>query len=362
MLKSLLRDRTLLILLFISILIRLFALNATWVERYYTYGFYPVISKFMRLIIGWIPFSMGDILYLGAFIFLVAKAWKLIHLLATRKVKEFLSWILFRKYLKLVLWIYIIFNLSWGLNYDRLGIADQLSLDVQSYTNEELKEVTLLLKDQLNASAIQVDSIKREELNERKTLFREAVKCFQKVKTEFGFLQYSPVSIKPSLLSAAGHFFGFSGYLNPFTGEAQLNTREPVFIKPFVLNHEIAHQVGYGKENEASFVSYLACKSSDNNDFRYSIYYELFFSALRECIRSMDSTVIKDLRKDLHPRVINDRLFEADFRKRQKNRMQPLVTDFYDKYLRLNNQPKGMATYNEVIAWLVGYYRKFGEV
>ena len=95
------------ILLLLAVLIKLFSLNADWVERYYTYGIYPVISRILRVSLGWIPFSMGDLLYIAAFIFLVFKAWKLIRLLARRQVKEYLSWILFRKYLKLVLWIYI---------------------------------------------------------------------------------------------------------------------------------------------------------------------------------------------------------------------------------------------------------------
>jgi hypothetical protein len=32
----------------------------------------------------------------------------------------------------------------------------------------------------------------------------------------------------------------------------------------------------------------------------------------------------------------------------------------YDSYLKMNNQPKGQRTYNEVITWLVAYYKKYG--
>src|SRR3954463_12865359 len=106
MFKSMLRDRLLVSLFVIAIGIKLFSLNESWVERYYTSGLYPFISGALRIIFGWIPFSIGDLAYLMAFIFLVVKSWKLIRLLARRQVKEFLSWILFRKYLKLVLWIY----------------------------------------------------------------------------------------------------------------------------------------------------------------------------------------------------------------------------------------------------------------
>src|ERR1044072_171517 len=101
MFKSILRDRLLISLIIVSILIKLFSLSPVSAEQYYTFGFYPIISQTLRAILGWIPLSVGDLLYLAAFIFFIMKAWKLIRLLAKRQVKEYLSWILFRKYLKI---------------------------------------------------------------------------------------------------------------------------------------------------------------------------------------------------------------------------------------------------------------------
>ena len=113
MFKNILRDRLLISLAIVSLLIKIFSLNPAWVERYYTFGVYPVISKTLRAIFGWVPFSVGDVIYTAAFVFFVLKTWKLIRLLAKRQVKEYLSWILFRKYLKLVLWI-LLFLMSSG--------------------------------------------------------------------------------------------------------------------------------------------------------------------------------------------------------------------------------------------------------
>jgi hypothetical protein len=360
MLRSLLRDRWLLFLTFLALAIKLFSLDSSRVERYYTYGFYPHFSSFMRLLLGWIPFSVGDILYTISFIFLVLKAWKLIRLLAKRQVKEYLSWILFRKYLRLVLWIYIIFNLAWGLNYDRQGIAHQLDLDVKKYSRSELFNLTNVLAERLNTYAELVDTVRRERLNNKDTLFRIATANYALIDEQYPFLSYAHPCIKPSLFSPVGHLFGFSGYLNPFTGEAQLNSAEPVFVKPFVLDHEIAHQLGYGKENEASFVSWLACRASADIDFRYSVYYELFFDAYIECLQTRDTSFIGPLRRSMHPRVRRDKYEELQFRLKRKNVVEPLVSDFYNNYLKLNNQPKGLQTYNEVTAWLIAYGKKYG--
>jgi hypothetical protein len=361
MFKSLLRDRNLILFLALAILIRLFSLNEAWVERYYTYGIYPYISRGLRLLLGWIPFSFGDLAYIFAFIFLVVKAWKLIRLLARRQVKEYLSWILFRKYLKLVLLVYIVFNLFWGLNYDRLGIAHQLGLNVERYSREELFAITRLLQERVNQYAPSVDTVKRLEWNRNRRLYEEGARNFDLIQDQYPWLRYANPSIKSSLFSPVGHYFGFSGYFNPFSSEAQMNTTEPVFVKPFVVDHEIAHQLGYGKENEASFVSFLACRQSPHIDFRYSVYYELYYSALYECILTRDTAFVNQLRATTHPRVLADRRDELQFRARRKNKMRPYVSDFYDQYLKMNKQPKGLATYNEVIAWLIAYGRKFGK-
>ena len=361
MFRSLLRDRIFLALFFLAIGIKLFSLREDWVERFYTYGVYPYIARLERILLGWIPFSVGDLLYIFAFIFLVFKTWKLLRLLASRQVKEYLSWILFRKYLRLVLWIYILFNMLWGLNYNRAGIAPQLGLQVQPYTLNDLSRVTTLLFHKLNFHADRTDSLVRESRNSTRVLFRQGIADYERVALVFPFLEYRTPSIKPSLFSYVGHYFGFSGYINPFSGEAQLNTSEPVFLKPFVINHEIAHQLGYGKENEASFVSFLVSKNSTSNDFRYSLYYELFFNALYECRANGDTVMASSLLPALHPRVRADKIAERQFRLRRKNPVQPYVTDFYSGYLKLNNQPKGMATYNEVIAWLIAYIRKYGD-
>ncbi|HTM91212.1 MAG TPA: DUF3810 family protein, partial [Flavisolibacter sp.] len=82
MFKTLLRDRLLISLLVISILIKIFSLNPEWVEKYYTFGFYPMVSKIFRTILGWISFSVGDLLYIAASVFFIWKAWKFIRLLA----------------------------------------------------------------------------------------------------------------------------------------------------------------------------------------------------------------------------------------------------------------------------------------
>lgn len=357
--NSLLRDRLLIFLFFAALLLKLFSLNESWVERYYSTGLYPHISSFLRLLLGWIPFSVGDILYILAFFYLIWKVWKLLRLLVKRRMKEYLSWILFGKYLKLVLWIYLIFNLFWGLNYNRVGIAGQLGLEVKPYTTEELYQLTEVLQQRVNHYAALVHD-HRKIIKWKDSIFSQGVRDFRKSVHSYPFLEYNNPSIKPSLFGSSGKYFGYTGYYNPFTGEAQLKTSIPFFMMPFVLNHEIGHQLGYAKENEASFVSWLTAKNSDNVRVRYSIYYELFYDAFLQYFRSGNRLQALTLYTSMHPRVLKDKEIEAAYLRRTRNAIEPFMSGAYDRYLKLNNQPKGKATYNEVIAWLIAYMKKYG--
>src|SRR5579875_1215984 len=172
MLKKVLQNKGLFLLVLICIAIKLFSLNEAWVERYYTFGFYPVISGLLRLLFGWIPFSIGDLLYLAASFLLIIKVIKFLRLLFQKRLKEYMNWKKISKYLKLLLWIYLVFNLFWGLNYNRQGIAKQFSLNVQPYNAADLYQLTFVLQQRLNFYAAQVDSVKRLQLNQNQFLFR----------------------------------------------------------------------------------------------------------------------------------------------------------------------------------------------
>ena len=82
-------------------------------------------------------------------------------------------------------------------------------------------------------------------------------------------------ALKPNLYSGLGNYFGYTGYYNPFTGEAQVRTDIPQILTPAIACHEVAHQLGYASEDEANFIAYLLCSHSNNIYFKYAITLEL---------------------------------------------------------------------------------------
>ena len=358
--KRLMKSWSWVVLVVLTIAIKWVSLYPGWVETNYTYGVYPVVSQALRFLFGWIPFSIGDLFYAFVILILLFRVGKFFRLLFKKQLTRAYFGLALRQTIFLFLLVYVAFNVLWGLNYNRHGISQQLQLDVRSYTTSDLDTLCVALQQKVNYYAAQVDTLKREAyLEKKKNLFHEASASYAVVKDRYPFLAYPIHSMKTSMVGFLGKYVGFQGYYNPFTGEGQVKASIPNFLQPFVTCHEIAHQLGYAKENEANFVGYLAARESASIDFRYSAYYDVYQYAFREYLRSDIKKGIA-LDSTLHPIAKRDRREYARYLHKMENSIAPMMLKMYDGYLKMNNQPKGYRTYNEVVTWLVAYYKKYG--
>ena len=348
------------VLLIIMVLVIKFAsTQPLWVEENYSANIYPTISKIQRSIFGWIPFSVGDLIYAFLVLIVLIKTFVLIRTIYKKQFTRQYLLSGLKQIIFFFLLIYVLFYSFWGLNYSRLGIANQLGLEVKEYSKQDLDTLITTLQQRVNFYAHKTDTSKRDSTHSSQLLFKKGEEAYLIAAHQFPFLQFSPKSIKPSLYSSVGHILGFTGYYNPFSGEAQLNTAVPKFLRPFIVTHEIGHQLGYAKENEANFSGFLVSRSYNDVDFRYSMYWEMYFYSVREMFRF-------DIKQAICYRETLDTLVKKDYREwinyltRKKNFIEPFVSSFYDGYLKANNQPLGKETYNQVVSWLVAYYKKYG--
>ena len=279
------------ILVVLVIFIRTYSGSAARVEETYARGIYPKFGAVLRFLFGWIPFSIGDFLY-GAFgIWILWQIIKSLKAIFKRKLTGDGSLRRLQKTVILALSLYVVFNLFWGINYNRKGISSQLSIKLDTIGFKDLKEISFLLADKLNNTKSYLIKNTIPYPN-NKELFNKVEAAYARAKDSLSFLEYSNPSIKSSLWGWLGNYTGFTGYYNPFTGEAQVNTTAPKFLQPFVTCHEVAHQLAYAKENEANSVGYLAALYSEDSLLLYSTYFDLYNYAAREF--ALQSFIKKD--------------------------------------------------------------------
>ncbi|PWT94753.1 MAG: DUF3810 domain-containing protein [Bacteroidetes bacterium] len=361
--KSFLKKKTnlvLIILLLLALVIRVFSLDRMLIERVYSAEIYPGIGKALRFLFGWLPFSIGDVIYSIAAFYIIWKIVKWIRLLVQKKV----SWNSFGrgalKLLTVILAVYIIFNLVWGLNYNRAGIRSQIEIKREKYSKEELIAVNEIIVAKINAFK-EAELRNKSQYPTNGTLYLRTDQAYLHANQVYPFLKYSNRSIKTSFFGWLGNYMGFTGYYNPLTGEAQVNTTVPDFLKPYVCVHEVAHQLGYAKENEANFVGYLVASTTTDSLLLYSTYFDLFLYSNRN-LYMVDSVQARHFSNQLHPEVKNDIRILRVYLEKYENPIEPAIRWMYGKYLQANEQPSGVMTYNEVIADLIAYYRKYKKI
>jgi hypothetical protein len=349
-----------LFLLLVVAVIKLFSLHKGRVELYYSTGIYPYISGALRFLFGWLPFSIGDIAYGLAVCWMLWQLVAFIRMAWQRKITRGYLWQTLQKTVSVGLVVYIIFNVLWGLNYNRVGIAKQLGLTMGKYDTADVRLINTVLLNKVNTcKAALITSNVAYPTN--KQLFKKVTEAYRAAALRYPFLAYEVVSQKPSIWGWLGNYTGFTGYYNPFSGEAQVNTTVPRFLLPFTSCHEVGHQLGYAKENEANFAGYLSASSSPDTVFKYSVYLDLFLYANRN-LGWVDSAAAAQYRQQLSADVQKDLEEWRRFNNRHRNPVEPVIRWFYGMYLRSNEQPQGIFSYDAVTAFVIAYYKKFGEV
>lgn len=327
-----------------------------FIESYYSLGLYPFIAGALRISFGWVPFSLGDILYTLLGIFIVWRLLRFIRTIIKRRWTRSYGFKSLMTTLYVGSVLYVLFYLFWGLNYSRLGIAHQLGLTVtKDYSTEELQNLTQNLLKKTNRDRLQLGN--PIELPNHKTLFNGAVQSYQHLMKQYPFLAYHHRSIKVPVYNALGGYLQYTGYYNPFTGEAQVNTALPGILLPYVACHEMAHQLGYATEDEANFVGFLAATSSTDPIFQYSTHLELFRYANSE-LWYRDSNMARSNFNQLDTLVKQDLAHLKAFFDAHENPVGRFTTKLYGLFLKANQQPQGLDTYDQVTAWLLAYQKK----
>jgi hypothetical protein len=335
------------------LLLQFAASNPAFIEFYYSNGIYPVISSFFRIISGWIPFSVGDLLVaFGLFIFIRF----LIRLIKTR-FKNFIPKVI--HFTAVLSVIYFCFYLFWGLNYYRENLTKTLKYEQQEYTTEQLQKVTEHIIKKLNYYQHKItesDTLKVENPYKQKEMYIMAATGYDNLSKDFPQLKYQFKSVKSSLMSLLQTYNGTSGYLNPLTGEAQVNDRIPKTSYPTTTCHEIAHQIGFAAENEANFVGFLAANYTNDLYFKYASYRMAFGYCISE-MRKRDRNISKELWKTVNKGIAKDFNASYQFWQVYKNPFEPIVKMGYNAYLKANKQSKGVQSYNYVVDLLISYFQ-----
>lgn len=322
-----------------------------FVENFYSNSLYVFISEKLRLLNYWTDVPVGDLIYVLVFFFVFYKIF-----FKAKSLKNFLI------ELGTVLTIIsILFYFLWGVNYKRISIRNKV-VSNQKVDIVKLVNFTNQLIDKTNKKHIDLfnlDSIIPNDNRSFEEIKNTSVMDFKHLNAlkqdSIQNFDYAYPSIKRSLFSTVLTFMGFSGYINPFTGEANINTKIPKNSIPFVINHEIAHQLGTASERDANFISYISLLNSSNE---FHEFLALSYS-LRVCLNELyanDRNSYSNSVKKINTGILNNYNQTQNFWNKYNGPVEIISKNIYDKFLKQNDLKTGIKNYGETISLILSYH------
>lgn len=330
------------------------------VEQYFSQGLYAILAPAMTTLTGLFFVSLAELTIIIGILSLILYTVRTVHNAVKdkdRRVYTIYTYVVNICVLASVL--YAGFVLLCGLNYHRLPFADTAGLTVRQSSTAELKALCKELAITANKQAKLVpttnDGTTELTLSDYDAA-TAAVNAMKSMSKDYPFMRGLYSTPKPVSFSKLLSYMHISGSYFPYTFEANYNTMVPDFYLPATMCHELAHQRGYMREDEANFIAYLACRSSDNTYFNYSGTLHAL-SLSMQWLLSEDADGYYTIYDSLDERIKAD--FDAynRFWKKHQGAVSQVSSSVNNAYLKANNQIDGVQSYGRMVDLLLADYR-----
>ncbi len=327
-------------------------------EKIYSRGIYKFIMQPVSLLTGLLPFSVAELALILLVIYIPIR---LIYLIikASRKGKGI---ILLRFLANIVLigslWFFIQV-MVWNINYERLPYAELANINIQDSSVDDLEALCRWLVADTNKLREQVsenqDGIMLVE-GGYKSVLKRAYKGYEVIEQEYPFLggKYGPP--KPVLLSRLMSHSNIIGIYSCLTGEANIDIDIPEMSLASTVMHEMAHQRGFAREDEANYIAYKTCMAHPDIDFKYSgSVMALQYSMNALYAESPDRYF--DVASNYSPGYRRDLEAEVKYWKQFQGITKEVANKMNDTYLKMNGQEDGVKSYGRMIDLLLAEYK-----
>ncbi len=259
--------------------------------------------------------------------------------------------------------LFNLFYLSWGFNYFRPPLAKRMELDVTPRPAEELEALCYALAERAAALREEVE----EDENGVFTLpegygiyFNQIPAAYHNLGLREALFSRQAYPAKAVFLSKAMSYAGIAGIFVPYTNEPNVNVDQPALFLPSTAAHETAHYLGVAREDEANFVAYLACTSSEITAIEYSG----VMHALTNCANQLyaaDPEKYNGVRATYSAGMLRDLVDYNKYWASFEGPIEKKVSKINDQYLKFNQQEHGVKSYGMMVDLLLAYTAKHAE-
>jgi len=325
--------------------------------RIYTLKIFKYISLPVKAVAQLFPFSLAEAaLYTAIILIPLTLIVSIIHAISRRSLRPVLrqiSAVLIAA--SLAFSCYVAFG---GFNYSALTFAERENITLKGSTVQELQDLCLYLAEKAAENRNQLPQDENGVISVDASVFdiagsaQEGYDRLQERYPEFSGFYVTP---KPAVASEVMCYLQISGIYPYIVPEAIVNYKTPLCQLPHTVCHEMAHQRGIAREDEANYISYLACILNPDPLFRYSGYVEALSYSLN-ALYAVSSTAYWQIRPMIHTGILRDLSAASSFWRsfEQKNETVAKVSSTVNNtYLQAQNIPDGERSYGRMVDLLL---------
>jgi len=374
-----------LFIILICVLLNFVAWKSAAFSDFYVKNIFPAITSLYGRLTSVVPFSVGEIMLVFIVLFvLFSVIFVLVHSVfliygnsaasvgkryfKAQKVFERISNALYRISPVLMAIICTVMTLNCFILYHTSKIqlfsgADSTECDIQ-----QLAELRDYVVKKCNELAKEVPHDENGNVIYEGDMQKTAIAAMSNISDRFPRLGGYYVTPKALYFSDFMSQQYMQGYYFPFSMEANYNDTMSIMNKPFTMCHELAHTHGYIYEDEANFLGFLACISSDDPVFQYSGYLGVLNYINNDFYNAVSKAEYNSHVK-ISARVKYDNQFmtdEAWVKVEEKavvktETVKKAAETFIDTNLKVNGVSSGKCSYSHVVALIMDYYYNFPE-
>ena len=334
-----------------------------WYAEYVNPVIVAIFARFGNLF----SFSLGEVMIVTAILLILAFLILNILLIFLRKHKKYRRFC--RIYDLVVAYITVVVCLIMTGNctiyYHCSAISVNGETEERQYKVEELQALRNYIVKQCNEYSTKVERDENGHITYDGHMQEQARNALRKLSGRYPRLSGYYPNVKHMMFSGLMSQSYMAGYYFPFSMEANCNANMYITNYPATYCHELAHLHGYIYEDEANFISYLACIGSEDPFFIYSGYLSVLSyvdNAYYEAIGEDAELYLANER--ISEQVLSDDIFLLPETWEKVEDKAILSTDtvnqasntFTETSLNLNGVSDGFAAYDRVTGLLLRYY------
>lgn len=260
--------------------------------------------------------------------------------------------------------IFSLFVWTLGTGYRTTPLGERLGLGSESIDKEDITETCVILIGLINGledEIVYAEDGFSEMPYSYDEMSKKLMTAYGALTESYDFIPSLYSRVKPVMLSELMTYTHIAGVYSYFTGEANINVTFPDYTLPYTAAHELAHQRGISREDEANFIAFLVCSESDDPYIRYSGYVsmlEYLLNAHYSADQSEEHADYKALYSTLSDKVRTEQKAYYDFYQKYADNIAASVSGAVNNSYLQSQGTAGTVSYSLAVELAVRYFAK----